>query len=101
MFLVNGFLRVGVLEALSDDSFKLSSQLANEVLLTAEAVEKWCKEVENVAEAMLLKKNWLKGFDSCFSYKGRFIRSKDKPCGLHTTIYVLQKCIRVCGQTFC
>ena len=43
--------RVGVQEVLSDDCFKISSQLANEVLLTAEAVEKWCKEVENVAEA--------------------------------------------------
>ena len=76
VFLVNGFLRVGVQEALSNDCFKISSQSANEVLLTAEAVEKWCKEVENVAEANAFEEKLVKSFDSCFSYKGKVYKKQ-------------------------
>ena len=76
VFLVNGFLRVGVQEALTDDCFKISSQLANEVLQTAEAVEKWCKEVESVAEANAFEEKLVKSFDSCFSYKGKVCKKQ-------------------------
>lgn len=68
-FLVNGFLRVGVQEALTDNYFKISTQLANEVTQTAYG--KWCKEEKNVTETDAFEEKLVKSFDSCFLYNGR------------------------------
>ena len=41
-----------------------------------EAVEKWCKEVENVAEANAFEEKLVKSFDSCFSCKGKVYKKQ-------------------------
>lgn len=37
----------------TDDCFKISPELANEVLQAADAVGKWCKEMENIVELII------------------------------------------------
>ena len=61
---------------MSDDCFKISSPLANEVLQTAAVVEKWCKEVENTTEVNAFEEKLVKSFDSCFSYTGKVYKKQ-------------------------
>ena len=73
---MNGLFRDGVQEVLSDDCFKISSPLANEVLKTAAVVDKWCKEVGNGTEADAFEEKLVKSFDSCFSYSGKVYKKQ-------------------------
>jgi len=50
--------------------------LAIEVCKTADTVEKWCKEAENIVEADAFEEKLVKCFDCCFSYGGKVCKKQ-------------------------
>ena len=50
--------------------------MAIEVCKTADTVEKWCKEAENIVEADAFEEKLVKCFDCCFSYSGKVCKKQ-------------------------